>query len=69
METSVFPIDKAAELARMSASNFFIDLPAGVSKAAYLYHIANHEANRFGPTDQLALHYSTLAAYCLRVGA
>lgn len=61
--------DMAAELARLSASNFFIDKPADQTKASYLHEAAMREARRWGQMDYLANHYVRVAAYARKVGA
>lgn len=55
--------DKAAELARLSATNFFRDKPADMPQSVYLYRIALKEAKQFGPNNYLAYHYARMAAY------
>jgi hypothetical protein len=61
--------DKAAELARLSATNFFIDKPADMTQAVYLYHVAKREAARWGAENYLAAHYFRMSAYARTVGA
>jgi hypothetical protein len=61
--------DPAAELARLSATNFFRDKPADQAKSSYLYEMAKREASRFGVYDYLADHYVRMAAYARTVGA
>lgn len=60
--------DPAAELRRLSATNFFIDKPADQTQATYLYLMAKREAARFGVLDYLASHYIRIAAYARMVG-
>lgn len=59
----------AAELSRLSATNFFIDKPADMTQATYLINAAKREAARFGVYDYLANHYARIAAYARMVGA
>ena len=59
----------AAELARLSATNFFADKPADQSKSVYLYYVALREAQRWGIEDPLANYYIGLSAYARSVGS
>jgi hypothetical protein len=61
--------DPAAELRRLSSTNFFRDKPAEQTQASYLHHVAKREAKRFGVYDYLAEHYAHLAAYARTVDA
>lgn len=69
MSNVIIKDDKAAELARLSAINFFQDKPVGETKAVYLYKIAKREAARWGAGDYLAAHYFRMSAYARTVGA
>lgn len=59
----------AAELARLSSTNFFRDKPSHMTQAAYLHLAAVREAKRFGVHDYLASHYARIAAYAQKVKA
>lgn len=69
MSSTLIKDDQAAELARLSATNFFTDKPADVTQSVYLYRIAMREAARFGADNYLAAHYFRMSAYAKTVGA
>lgn len=55
-------MDIAEEFQLLLDTNFFTDVPDGMTKSVYLYKIAKREADRFGSLDPLAARYFRLAA-------
>lgn len=54
-----------AEIARLEGNGFFAKRLPDQTMASFLYRAACREADKFGMESYLAVHYITLAGYCV----